>query len=97
MWVKDATTGVLRLATRAEEQENLGFFPERFRAEGTWIFDEATKAYRQATRDEALEISHDEPSNWRYEREEHERERRRRRRRRHRRRDMCNALGVNRL
>lgn len=85
MYVRDATTGALRLATRAEEQENLQHMPERFHLEGTWIFDENTGAYRQATQAEARDISHDEPSNWQHEREQRERERQRLRRRRHRR------------
>lgn len=80
IYVRDPTTGVLRLATRAEEDQILGQMPERFHAEGAWTFDETLEIYRQATRDEAREIRQDEPSDWRYERE---RERRRRRRRRH--------------
>lgn len=82
MYVKDPTTGILRLATRAEERESLQHFPQNFRAEGTWIFDETTQVYRQATRAEAREMSLSEPSDWQYQREE-DRRRRRRRRRRH--------------
>lgn len=82
MYVKDPTTGVLRLATRAEEHDSLQHFPQRFRAEGTWIFDETTEVYRPATQAEAREVSRAEPSDWHHERER-ERRRRQRRRRRH--------------
>lgn len=91
VYVRDCTTGSLRLATRGEEDQILGQMPERFHAEGVWTFDDTLEIYRRATRDEAREIRQDEPSNWRYERERErreqercERERRRRRRRRHR-------------
>ncbi|KAI3396420.1 hypothetical protein diail_12228 [Diaporthe ilicicola] len=78
MYIRDPTTGVLRLATRSEEREALQRFPRNFRAEGAWVCDEAEGPYRQATRAEAREMSHGEPSNWQY-----ERPRRHHRRRRH--------------
>lgn len=84
MYIKDPTTGVLRLATRSEEQEALDLLPQNFRAEGTWILDEASNIYRQATQAEAREVRRDEPSNWQYREDDHQRSRRRRRRRRRR-------------
>lgn len=93
MYIRDSTTGVLRLATREEEREALQRFPQRFRAEGTWICDETTQVYRPATRAEAREVSQSEPSDWRYEREEERRRRRRRRRRRAERDSFLRGMG----